>query len=169
MKLFLTGFPGSGKSFLAQEISESLGLPLIDTDSEIAKEAGESISEIFEKRGEEYFREQEADFIRSLKSRRKAVISTGGGLPCFHDNMKWMNNNGLTIYIECSAAFLFHRLLRDKLNRPLISKLNDIDLMIYITETLAQRKMWYEQAQLKINGETVTTARLLTAIQKKMK
>jgi len=106
--------------------------------------------------------------VRSLSRKRQAIVAVGGGLPCFHENMEWMNANGLTVYLEASAAFLFHRLLKEKKSRPLISHLSDIELMIYITETLAARRLFYERAKFVVNAENCTPVKLSAAIRKKI-
>jgi shikimate kinase len=169
MKIFLIGFPGSGKSYFGKETARLTKYPFLDTDGLIEKAEGLSVKEIFEKKGEAYFREKESVVLRSLSGKRQAMIATGGGLPCFHGNMQWMNENGFTIYLEASAAMLFHRLLKEKKTRPLISALTDVELMIYITETLASRKLFYEQAHITFNAETGTPQKLFAAIAKKKK
>ena len=169
MKIFLTGFPGCGKSSLAKEAASSLKVPFFDTDNLVEEETGLSIQKIFENYGEDFFRRKESEMLRKLESKKQGLVAVGGGLPCYHDNMKWMNENGLSIYLEASAAFLFHRLVKEKKSRPLISKLSDIELMIYITETLAARKFFYDQATMKINAETISPAKLLAALKKKEK
>jgi shikimate kinase len=167
MKIFLTGFPGCGKTFFGKAASSQLKLPFFDTDQLIEAESGNSIEEIFRKNGEDFFRKKETDVLKSLNSKRKGLIATGGGTPCFNDNMDWMNENGLTVYLEASAAFLYHRLVKEKKTRPLLAKLSDIELMIYITETLVTRTPFYNLAQLTIDAETCTPARFIAAIQKK--
>ena len=166
MKIFLTGFPGSGKTFLGNTAASQLSIPFFDMDELIVSETGSSIAEIFKKNGEDYFRNKEAEVLRSLESKRKGLIATGGGTPCFKDNMDWMNANGITVYLEASAAFLYHRLVREKKSRPLMASLTDIELMIYITETLASRMSYYKQAQLIINAESATASKLVSAIRK---
>ncbi|CAN5677413.1 hypothetical protein BH11BAC1_BH11BAC1_10940 [soil metagenome] len=168
MKIFLIGFPGSGKTFLAENTAGLLKFPLKDTDRMIEAELGQTIQEIFKKSGENLFREKEAEVLRTLAKTRQAIIATGGGLPCFKGNMEWMNANGITVYLESSAAFLFHRLLKEKKTRPLISHLSDIELMIYITETLAARRNFYGEATLTLNAENCTPVKLCTVIQKKI-
>jgi len=168
MKIFLAGFPGCGKSFLGKAAAEQLSIPFFDTDAMIAAEMGSSVQEIFKLKGEDFFRKKESEVLRSFDSKRKGLIALGGGTPCFHENMEWMNENGITIYLEASAAFLYHRLVREKKERPLISQLTDIDLMIYITETLVTRSPFYKQAKITINAETCTAAKLVAGLRKQV-
>lgn len=167
MLIFLTGFPGSGKTFLGIQTASILKFSFVDTDSLIEKQCGESVQAIFKKHGEDFFRIKEAEVLRNISNEKNSIIAVGGGLPCFHDNMKWMNENGQTIYLEASAAFLFHRLIKEKKTRPLIEKLTDIELMIYITETLAVRRIFYEKSLIKMNAETITPSKLAHSITKK--
>ena len=169
MKIFLTGFPGSGKTFLGSQAASLIDYPFVDTDNQIEKEEASTISSIFKDKGEGYFRETEARILRSFAKKRNAVIAVGGGLPCFHDNMEWMKSNGIVIYLEASAAFLFHRLRAEKKSRPLIAQLSDIELMIYITETIAGRREVYASADETLNAETCTAAKLASVIRKKIK
>ncbi len=140
----------------------------IDTDSLIEKQMGKPVQSVFKENGEDFFRSKEADVLRGISKNKNALIAVGGGLPCFHANMQWMNEHGLTVYLEASAAFLFHRLLKEKSSRPLISHLSDVELMIYITETLAARRPYYEKAILKVNAETSTVAKLFSALSRKI-
>ena len=166
MKIFLAGFPGSGKTYLGKAAAEQLDLPFYDTDVLIAEETGSSIQEIFNQNGEDFFRKKETEVLKSFASKRKGLVALGGGTPCFGDNMDWMNTNGITVHLEASAAFLYHRLVKEKKSRPLISQLSDIELMIWITETLAARSPYYKLAKISINAETCTPAKLVAAIKK---
>jgi len=168
MKIFLAGFPGSGKTYMGKAAAEQLDIPFFDTDALIVEETGSSIQEIFSQKGEDFFRKKESDVLKSFASKRKGLIALGGGTPCYGDNMDWMNANGITIYLEASAAFLYHRLVKEKKSRPLISQLSDIELMIWITETLAGRSLYYKQAKITINAETCTPAKLVGALKKKL-
>ncbi len=140
----------------------------IDTDLLIEKQTGESVQAIFKKHGEDFFRNKEAEVLRGISKKMNSIVAVGGGLPCFHGNMQWMNENGQTVYLEASAAFLFHRLLKEKMTRPLIENLTDVELMIYITETLAARRFFYEKALLKVNAETITPSRLAISTTEKI-
>jgi shikimate kinase len=166
MKIFLAGFPGCGKTFVGRQAAGLMKYAFQDTDEIIAGEQGLTIPEIFSQKGEDFFREKETAVLKSLEKKRNVIIATGGGLPCFHDNMQWMNEHGITVYMEASAAFLFHRLVKEKKSRPLISKLTDIELMIYITETLAARRDFYSKAAVTVNAETITPAKLVAALRK---
>src|SRR5215510_8108006 len=132
MKIFLVGFMGSGKSTLAEKLSELMDVSFIDLDSKIEESEGKSVNEIFKERGEEYFRSLEAEALRKTARVRDAIIATGGGAPCFNDNMEWMNENGVTVYLKAEPGELYHRLLKERETRPLLASLGDVALFDFI-------------------------------------
>ena len=166
MKIFLVGFMGSGKTILGEKIAAAMKVPFVDLDKKIEKQEGKTVTEIFRKRGENYFRTAESKALRKTKRYANAVIATGGGAPCFHDNMKWMNENGITVYLSAQSGELYHRLLSDRENRPLISSLSDIDLLEFIMGTLGSRERYYKLAQVKLNSKTATARQAADAIKK---
>src|SRR5437773_6951846 len=120
MKIFLIGFAGSGKTHLGKELADLLKIPFADTDAMVEDQTKMEISRIFLEKGEEGFRKMEAEVLTELLKKRKALVATGGGLPCWDNNMKKMNESGLTVYLKASEAFLYHRLFLEKKKRPLI-------------------------------------------------
>ena len=169
MRIYIVGFMGSGKSVLGEKIAAALKVPFVDLDKKIEKQEIKTVTEIFQRRGENYFRKVEAELLRKTKRHTDAVIATGGGAPCFHDNMHWMNENGITVYLSAKAAELYHRLLTDRENRPLISLLSDIGLLEFIMGTLGSRERFYAMAQVKLNAKTATAKQAIEAIKKAKK
>lgn len=159
MKIYLVGFMGSGKSFLGRKISDYLQYRFIDLDKWIEEGENKSVSTIFSEDGEQEFRRLESDYLRKTGVLSHTVVATGGGTPCFFDNMEWMNQNGLTIYLNAAPEILTARLLPEKSNRPLISSLNQEELREFILKKLAQRSSFYEQAHFEVaiaeNGSEV--------------
>lgn len=151
MKIFLIGFMGSGKSYWARHLAESLQLPLLDMDEEIEKETGLSIAEIFSQRGEIYFRSLEHEMLKEFIDDDEILLSCGGGLPCFNDNMALMNQSGLTIWLDPPVEVMVERLKRKKYKRPLLKDLNDEQLLEFVNIKLAERTAFYSQAKLIIN------------------
>ena len=160
MIVYLIGYMGSGKSTIAKKIAASLAWSFIDLDKAIEEEIKLSISEIFKVRGEAYFRELESDVLRKFKSHKNTIISCGGGTPCYHDNMEYMNDTGITVYIRMTPAALRSRLKVNKSNRPLIADKNDDELLSYIQESLSLREKWYTKAKLEIEGLNPNTTQL---------
>lgn len=164
MKIYLVGFMGSGKSTAGKKLAAALGFSFCDLDQLIESETGLRIKEIFSKGGEDYFREIEKEIIRKTGSLTNCVIACGGGTPCFHDNMRWMNNSGITVYLEMSPRQLQSRLKVSGANRPLISGLEDDALAEYINTTLAGREPFYQQAKITVRGMDISIAKLTALV-----
>ena len=155
MKVFLIGYMGSEKSKMAEALGKILELPVVHTDKLVEEAEGKSISEIFKTSGQEHFRELEKNALHSLAENNNVVVSTGGGLPCFFDNMDYMNAVGITVYLEANPGLLFHRLFNNRAGRPLIEDLNDVELMEQISGHLAVRSPFYKKAQIVVNAASV--------------
>ncbi len=148
MKVYLIGFMGSGKSFLGRQLAMSLGFEFMDLDQQIEQKAGMTISQIFERFGEDHFRKLEQAVLQETETRKKTIVSTGGGAPCFFDNMEWMNQQGLTIYLQASPTLLADRLQSEMAHRPLLAHLNTTELIQFIEDKVASRTHFYEQAHI---------------------
>ncbi|MBI4929392.1 MAG: shikimate kinase [Bacteroidetes bacterium] len=146
MKIFLTGYMGSGKSTVGKRLAEKLNLDFIDFDRHIEQEKGKTIAEIFDAEGEEKFRLLEREHLIKLLAKDNAVISLGGGSPCFHNNMEIINKNGTSVYIEMDAEALVKRLADSRNKRPLIRGMNEVDLKFFIETNLKKRQSIYRQA-----------------------
>jgi shikimate kinase len=150
--VFLVGFMGSGKTTLARSVSVRSGIPFIDTDELIARNHPNGIKGIFNAFGEDYFRELEQRTLRETTSMQPAIVATGGGSPAYFENMEWMNANGTTIYLKCRPGILFHRLAKEKRERPLLAELSDLELMEQINTLLKGRLKFYDTAQFSVDG-----------------
>ena len=160
----LIGFMGAGKSTIGKNLAEMLGFPFVDTDECIEQKENNSISSIFEKKGEVQFREMEADLIRSLNVNDKMVLAVGGGLPVYHDNMQFLNSHGYTIYLKHEADELAKRLKKEREHRPLLAKLTDKELLEYVTWMLEKRARVYEQSKLILPTSEQNMAQILDRI-----
>ncbi len=150
MKIFLIGFMGAGKSFFGKRLAAKLKMDFIDLDNFIEENEGQSISTIFENKKEKGFRKIENQYLKILSKKTNTVIACGGGTPCFHNNMQWMNKNGLTIYLKSSNNLLFQRLKKGKRNRPLLKDLSDSELKRFIKIKVADRTGDYEMAKYSV-------------------
>ncbi len=164
------GFMGSGKSVLGSLISEQEQVNFLETDQIIEKEAGLSITEIFEQYGEDYFRNLERDILyRDLSQSKNLILSTGGGLPCYKDNMDLLKKKYKTIYLKISAENLTTRLINKRQNRPLLAKLSEAELFDFISGKLYERSPFYEQSDIIVtldNRNKKDNARYLRQIIK---
>src|SRR3954466_2665456 len=122
-KIFLIGMMGSGKSYWAEKLKKKLKVPAYDLDALIEMMEEKSVQEIFAEDGEEYFRKAEAKMLRLFAEKKQFILSCGGGTACYNDNMKWMNKQGITIWIDEPVEVLSERLSKEKSHRPLIKDL----------------------------------------------
>ncbi len=164
MCLFLVGMMGSGKSYWAQQIAAATQFGWMDLDAEIEKENAMTIKEIFETKGEETFRLIEKKALHKLAEHKNIIIATGGGTPCFFDNMAWMNAKGITIFINEPIGILVQRLQSEKGHRPLISSSSNDDLQHFLENKLAERLSFYSQAKHTIQGSKATVADFIELI-----
>jgi shikimate kinase len=165
MKIFLIGFMGSGKTTAGKKLAYSLSYNYLDLDEFIEQQEQDSIRNIFEKKGEHYFREQEHEYLRKISGYDDCVISTGGGAPCFFDNMDYMNKAGLTVYLKMEPGQLVSRLKDGKEERPLIKDKDDQELLQFIKDKLNEREKHYAKAHLIVDGFNLNLKELLDKIR----
>ncbi len=158
--IFLIGFMGSGKTTLGRKLASRLGYAFMDLDHILEAQAGMTIAEYFTQFGERAFRELESEILKQTSYPANAVISTGGGLPCFFDNMEWMKAHGKTIYIKLSPKTLASRLEKEKDKRPVLREHRGDDLVAFIQGKLAEREVFYNQASIVSYGLNLTAEKV---------
>jgi len=162
MKIFLIGFMGSGKTHWGRLLSKKLGLTFYDLDTVIVDQEKKSVSEIFAEKGEEYFRYKETEALdRIAQEENGFILSCGGGTPCFFNNIEFMKKSGKVIWLNTSIDVLTQRLLRERKSRPLIREVDESDLGRYIVRKLSERRMYYQQADVTVNEESITLDELI--------
>jgi len=139
-RIFLTGYMGAGKTMIGKALGNRMNLSYIDTDHFIENRFKKKVSEIFASEGENRFREIEHNVISELSDFENVVISTGGGLPCFNNNMELMNEKGITVYLEASVDELAARLDASKTVRPVLQGRSGEKLREFISENLEKRR-----------------------------
>ena len=155
MIISLLGYMGSGKTHISKSLSQKINFPLIDLDHKISEEHGMSVHEIFEKKGEIYFRKEEKRILEEiLKSDENLVLSLGGGTPVYYENMNIINEKSKSIFLRASVGTLSNRLLSQKNTRPLISKLADADVPEFIAKHLFERNPFYSKAHFTIDTDS---------------
>jgi len=164
MKIFLIGFMGSGKTTIGRRLVERIGFDFVDTDCFIEMQQGLTVSEIFTKRGEAVFREMERNILEEIQKLEYAVVSTGGGMPCYKDNIDLMLASGKVVYLKTSPQALTRRLLRSHTDRPLIKGKTEKELQQYIIEKLSEREPFYNRAHIVVQTENFSMDELLRSI-----
>lgn len=154
MLVFLVGFMGSGKTTAGKLAAQKNNFSFIDLDAVIEIKTGKIITQLFQEKGQDYFRETETATLHELAGRTNTIVSVGGGCPCVNDNMEWMLQHGIVIYLKAHHGNLFHRLMPAKKDRPLIAGLTDVQLMEYIMNQLPVRDKFYSKAPYTIDTAT---------------
>jgi shikimate kinase len=166
--VYIIGFMGSGKSTAGRKLASLLGWSFIDLDKWIEEHTSKTIPEIFSQKGEDYFRSIEAQLLRDLMTCTNTVISTGGGTPCHGDNMDFMNEHGLTVYLKLTPAELNSRLSQSNGERPLIKDLGKGNLLSFIEEKLAVRKKYYDRSNIIVEGINLNISLLFSLVKSRL-
>lgn len=153
IRIFLTGYMGAGKTTLGKALARDLRIPFIDLDWYIEERFHKTVGELFAERGETGFRELERNMLHEVAEFEDVVISTGGGAPCFFDNMEFMNRVGQTVFLDVHPDVLFRRLRVAKQQRPILQGKQDEELKAFIVEALAKRAEFYRQAKYVFNAD----------------
>ena len=161
--IFLLGLPGSGKSTLGKSLAEKLGYSFFDLDKEIATREGKSIPDFISFQGEGNFRIREKEVLHEIcSSESKFVLATGGGTPCFHFNMDFMNNHGASIYLDVSPGDLALRIMDQGLEkRPLLKSYDQMDLIQELRDLKEKRAPFYSEAKIKLSDNQISVAMII--------
>jgi shikimate kinase len=149
MKIYLIGMPGSGKTTIGKKLAELLKFDFFDTDAYIETQEKTSIATIFEQQGESYFRQKEHETLLKTIYLKNTIISTGGGLPCFFDNMEIMQHNGITIFIDTLLDVIAER-LQNSSDRPLLAH----NKLMQLQQLYDKRIAIYRKAQYVFENTT---------------
>jgi shikimate kinase len=178
MVIFLVGFMGSGKNWWGSTLAESLDIPFLDLDKEIENSTGMDIVSIFEEKGEAFFREQETKVLKMLYDNISdagtkkdspgnminAIIATGGGTPCFSGNMHWMNQHGITVWLNPPVSELVGRLEKETEKRPLLKGKTTEELALFIEKKLEERNPFYNLANIEIKNTHIAVEEFINLL-----
>ena len=168
LKIFLTGYMGSGKSSTGKLLASQLDYNFIDLDKFIEKEYKMTIPEIFSSKGEKEFRAMEHNCLKKVVEKENTVVACGGGTPCYYGNMELMNNNGTTVYLKMSVDTLVNRLLHAKDKRPLILNKTEKELKEFVNRQLEKREDIYHKAQYIVKAKELNVQELADFIKEQI-
>lgn len=162
MRIYLIGYMGSGKSTLGKRLAKHAGLQFIDMDNYIEERNCKTVPQLFAEYGEEGFRQRERKALEELSEFTEVVIATGGGAPCFFDNIRLMNRTGKTIFLNIDPEILAGRLIESKTERPLIKGKSKKELESFIDKTLSKRNAYYKQADIEVTEPDIDLDHLIS-------
>lgn len=160
---------GSGKTTVGKTLARKLDMEFVDTDTIIEDLFKAPVNDYFRFLGEAKFRETERKVLEEVIKHDDIVVSTGGGLPCYNDNVDLMNKTGLTVYLKLSPSAIHFRLLHSKKKRPLIENLNYNELKDFIDAKLSEREIYYNKACLIYPGESLDFNSFINEIRNHIK
>jgi shikimate kinase len=157
---------GVGKTTIGKKLANRLSMRFTDMDEFIEKQEGMSVQTIFSLKGEPWFRSKESEVLLKLALEKEdLVISTGGGAPCFNNNMEFINSSGVSIYLHMSVPSLVKRLSQiDKKSRPLIAGKSEKELFNYVEAKLSEREYFYLQSKHIVSVENFKIEDILEAL-----
>ena len=164
MRLYLIGYMGSGKSKVGSELAAKISYPFTDMDDLFEERYRISVLDFFRRYDEATFRKLEHQLLYQTLSAENAVVSTGGGTPCFFDNMDFIKRNGISFYLRPDEATLIERLRHVKKKRPLITEIPSEDLEGFVTSQIRTREEFYLQADHVIDGEDISADRIVKVL-----
>ncbi len=156
--IYLVGYMGAGKSTVGRKLAEKLAFDFIDTDIFLENRFRRRVIDMFAEVGEASFRKRERYAIEDLSGMENCVIATGGGLPCYSDNMSLLLETGLVLYLEASDDCLCKRLELCKRTRPSVKDKSGEELLKHVQEAMQKRRPIYEQAHKSFSIENVNTS-----------
>lgn len=165
MRIFLIGYMGCGKSTLGRALALELKMTFIDLDSFLEEKYFRTIPQIFAEEGEEGFRRKERKVLEEVATFDDVIVATGGGAPCFFDNMDLMNNSGFCIFLDIGTNALVDRLIQAKTERPLIKGKSQEELHDFINEMMLKRRPFYEKARYILKGNEILTDQVVKLVK----
>jgi len=164
MRIYLIGYMGCGKSTLGRLLASTLNLSFIDLDTFLEEKYFRKIPQIFAEEGEAGFRKKEQNVLHEVSTFDDVIVATGGGAPCFFDNIEVMNNSGFCIFLDVDTTSLVHRLVHAKTERPIIKGKSPEELHHFIEEMMLKRRPFYEKARYIIKGSEIKPTQVLELI-----
>lgn len=165
MRIYLIGYMGCGKSTLGRKLAAALQLSFIDLDTFLEEKYFRTIPQIFAEEGEAGFRLKEQKVLHEVAAFDNIIVATGGGAPCFFDNMEVMNNSGFCIFLDIETQSLVNRLIHAKTERPIIKGKSPEELCDFIEEMMKKRRPFYEKAHYILKGSEIRPEQVIELLK----
>src|SRR5690554_1064642 len=165
--VFLIGFMASAKSTIGRKMANRMNCEFIDLDEYIESKEGKSISKIFSKKGESFFRKIESEALKEV-AEKKAVIALGGGAFISFENRTLIKASGQSVFLDVTPSVLIGRLKKERSKRPLIADLNNVELSDFVRKTLEERRSFYEEADFIVKTNKPTIKEILMLLEKEV-
>ena len=160
MRIYLIGMPAAGKSTFGRELAAHLNYKFVDLDTEIEQQVGKSIPDIFNDEGEEVFRQYEQQTLLKTTP-ENAIIATGGGAPCFFDNLDFINKNGVSVFLDVDPIELAKRAAKQVGQRPLLEAKDEKEVLLQLKEKRGERLPFYQKANIHLQKDEIQIEKLL--------
>lgn len=166
MRIFLIGFMGCGKSTMGRSLAAALNLTFVDLDTYLEERFFRTIPQIFAEEGEDAFRRKERKVLEEVAAFDQVIVATGGGAPCFFDNMELMNEAGYCVFLDVDMETLIHRLTHARIERPLVKGKSPNELREFIGGLMQKRRPFYEKARYIIKGSEIKPEQVIELVTK---
>lgn len=164
-RIYIVGYMGAGKTTAARRLAQRMGWEVVDTDALFEEKYKISVNDFFNKYDEPLYRKLESEVLKATESLDHVVVSTGGGTACFFDNMDWMNQHGLTVFLRISPQAAVDRVIHSRHKRPLVEGKSEEELTEFVNQHYASRLPFYEQARITAKSENFDIESLMEAIK----
>jgi shikimate kinase len=164
-RIYIVGYMGAGKTTAARRLAQRMGWEVVDTDALFEEKYKISVNDFFNKYDEPLYRKLESEVLKATESLDHVVVSTGGGTACFFDNMDWMNQHGLTVFLRISPQAAVDRVIHSRHKRPLVEGKSEEELTEFVSRHYASRLPFYEQARITAKSEDFDIESLMEAIK----
>lgn len=164
-RIYIVGYMGAGKTTAARRLAQRMGWEVVDTDALFEEKYKISVNDFFNKYDEPLYRKLESEVLKATENLDHVVVSTGGGTACFFDNMDWMNQHGLTVFLRISPQAAVDRVIHSRHKRPLVEGKSEEELTEFVNQHYASRLPFYEQARITAKSEDFDIERLMEAIK----
>lgn len=167
-RIYIVGYMGAGKTTAARHLAQRMGWQVVDTDALFEEKYKISVCDFFNKYDESLYRKLESEVLKETESLENVVVSTGGGTACYHDNMEWMKQHGLTVFLRISEKAVVDRLLHAKRKRPLAIGKSESELAEFVNRHYTSRLPFYEQAKIMVKAENLNLEELTKTIKENL-